>query len=147
MAFIADGATLAFGAKDQKVRLWHWGAVSDPVVLRGHNGKEAWSLAFSPDGKTLASAGDDELIRLCNLETGDEKAVPRGHHSLVTSVAFAPDGRTLASGRFDLKASVALWDVATGTMQAVLPGHTRRGARYHSAGMAEPLPPVARTTP
>jgi eukaryotic-like serine/threonine-protein kinase len=126
MAFIADGATLAFGAKDQKVRLWHWGAVSDPVVLRGHNGKEAWSLAFSPDGKTLASAGDDELIRLWNLETSDEKAVLRGHHSLVTSVAFAPDGRTLASGSFDLKASVALWDVATGTMQAVLPGHTRR---------------------
>ncbi len=126
MAFTADGATLAFGARDQKVRLWHWGAVSNPVVLRGHNGKEAWSLAFSPDGKTLASAGDDHCIRLWNLESGDEKAVLRGHHSLVTSVAFAADGRTLASGSFDLKASVALWDVAKGTIQAVLPGHTRR---------------------
>ena len=126
MAFVADGATLAFGARDQKVRLWHWGAVRNPVVLRGHTPKEAWSLAFSPDGKTLASAGDDELIRLWDVETGDERAVLRGHHSLVTSVAFAPDGRTLASGSFDLKAPVALWDVATGTLLSVLRGHNRR---------------------
>ncbi len=124
MTFTADGASLALGGMDGKVRLWHLQPVRNPVILRGHAPKEAWSVAFSPDGKTLASAGDDNRIRLWDIETGQEKAVLRGHYALVTSVAFAPDGRTLASASFDTKAHVALWDVATGTLRRVLKGHT-----------------------
>ena len=101
MTFTPDGAALAFGAQDRKVRLWHLDAVPNPSVLRGHAPKEAWSLAFSPDGHTLASAGDDHRIRLWNVATGEEKALLRGHYALVTSVAFAPDGLTLASASLD----------------------------------------------
>ena len=92
MTFTPDGETLAFGAFDRKVRLWHLNAPRNPEVLRGHAPKEAWSVAFAPDGRTLASAGDDHRIRLWDMATGRERATLRGHNALVTSVAFAPDG-------------------------------------------------------
>jgi eukaryotic-like serine/threonine-protein kinase len=126
MTFTRDGATLAFGGVDSKVRLWHTRPPVNPVVLNGHAPKETWSLAFSHDGHTLASGGDDHFIRLWNPETGEERAVLRGHNALVTSVDFASDGRTLASASFDVKAPVALWDVPTGTLKSILRGHTAR---------------------
>jgi len=125
MAFTPDGETLAFGARDRKVRLWHLRTSRNPEILHGHAPKEAWSVAFAPDGRTLASAGDDHCIRLWDMATGREVATLRGHHALVTSLAFAPDGRTLASGSFDLATPVILWDVATRSQRSVLRGHTR----------------------
>ena len=119
VSFTRDDASLAFGAADGKLRLWHLRPASGPIVLRGHDSKEAWAVAFSPDGKTLASAGDDHCIRLWNLDTGEQRAVLRGHDALVTSIAFSPDGQTLASASFDFNAPVILWDVATGTSKSV----------------------------
>jgi len=127
VAFTPDGETVAFGAADGKVRLWHLNAPRNPEILRGHAPKEAWSVAFAPDGRTLASAGDDHCIRLWDIATGREKATLRGHHALVTSLAFAPDGRTLASGSFDLRTPtpIIVWDIATLSQRFVLRGHTR----------------------
>jgi WD40 repeat protein len=124
ITFTGDGASLAFGAADGKVRLWRLGPVRNPHVLRGHTPKEAWSLAFSPDGHTLASAGDDNRVRLWNVQTGEETAVLRGHYALVSSVAFSRDGHTLASASFDTQAQVAIWDVATRSLRWFLRGHT-----------------------
>jgi eukaryotic-like serine/threonine-protein kinase len=123
LSFTSDGATLAFGGAERRLRLWRFQAASNPVVLRGHAPKEAWSLSFSPDGQTLASGGDDHFVRLWNMETGEERAVLRGHDVLVTSVAFAPDGRTLASASLNVEKPVALWDAATWTLRSVLRGH------------------------
>ena len=123
MTFTPDGQTLAFGSYDGKVRLWHLYPAPNPLVLRGHSPKEAWSITFSPDGQTLASGGDDNRIRLWNVETGEEKAVLRAHYALVSAVRFSPDGRTLASGSFDTKAHMALWDVGTATLRNLLKGH------------------------
>ncbi|HKI20762.1 MAG TPA: WD40 repeat domain-containing protein, partial [Isosphaeraceae bacterium] len=126
MVFTPDGASLAFGAMDHKVRLWHLNTPPNPQVLRGHSPKEVWSVAFSPDGRTLASGGDDHQVRLRDLQTGRETKVLRSHDALVTSVAFAPDGQTLASGSFDLKKPLILWDMTTGLPKFLLEGHANR---------------------
>jgi eukaryotic-like serine/threonine-protein kinase len=126
MVFSPDGASLAFGATDCKVRLWHLNAPPNPQVLPGHSGKQAWSLAFSPDSRTLASGGDDHKIRLWDVETGRQTAVISGHNALVTSLAFAPDGQTLASGSYDLKKPLILWDMTTRLPKFELEGHADR---------------------
>jgi eukaryotic-like serine/threonine-protein kinase len=130
LVFTPDGQTLALGAVDHKIRLWHLNQADNPQVLAGHRSeeaaKEAWSLAFSPDGRTLASGGDDHKVRLWDLRTGRETAVLSGHNSLVTSVAFTPDGRTLASGSFDVKQPVIVWDVTTRIPKFLLKGHRKR---------------------
>jgi eukaryotic-like serine/threonine-protein kinase len=126
MAFTPDGASLAFGAMDHKVWLWHLNAPPNPQVLPGHSPKEAWSVAFSPDGRSLASGGDDHLIRLWDVQTGRETAILASHNALVTSVAFAPDGQTLASGSFDLEKPVILWDLTTRLPKFLLEGHANR---------------------
>jgi eukaryotic-like serine/threonine-protein kinase len=125
MAFSPDGATLAFGGTDHKVRLCHLNIPPNPQVLPGHSPNEAWSLSFPPDGRTLASGGDDHLVRLWDMQTGRETAILPSHDSLVTSVAFAPDGQTLASGSFDLKKPVIVWDMTTRLPKFPLAGHAK----------------------
>ena len=122
------GGAGLLGGLDRKTRLWH-------LRPARQSGRIPRPL---PQGNVVARifAGrpDPRLRGRRPLHTALEPWKParkqrvlRGHDALVTSVAFAPDGRTLASASFDLKAPVALWDVATGTLQSILQGHTAKG--------------------
>jgi eukaryotic-like serine/threonine-protein kinase len=123
MTHLPDGATLAFGAVDYKIRLWRWIRPPDPQPpLVGHAPKEAWAVAYSPDGRLLATSGDDHQIRLWDPDSGEQRGELSGHPNLVSTIAWSPDGDTLASGGFDKK--VRLWDVRAGRSRAVLSGHT-----------------------
>src|SRR2546429_611567 len=66
IAFAPDGATLAGGARDGTVHLWHVADGSDRVLV-GHQGTVT-AVAFAPDGRILASSGD--AVRLWDLAGG-----------------------------------------------------------------------------
>ena len=75
-------------------------------------------LAYSPDGALLAVASGGIGVWLYDAQTYQERALLTG---FVTRVAFSPDGATLASAS---SKEIRLWDVATGTLQHTLTGHT-----------------------
>jgi WD40 repeat protein len=138
VAFSPDGSTLAAVMLSLKGNLRFWSvtthrALPDPV--RQQIGVTA--IAYSPDGRMLAVAGflpeygpggkrlpaagylgvtelwdlsSDQMIRL----------LPGG--SQINALAFSPDGNLLATGGQDNH--VRLWNVATGTLRAVLSGNT-----------------------
>ena len=72
-----DGATMATGGGDQKVRLWD---VRKPrsaqqlSVLNGHKGA-VYAVEMRPDGRVLATAGADGKVRLWDVADPDS---PRG---------------------------------------------------------------------
>jgi WD40 repeat protein len=82
------------------------------------------AVAVDPQGKILATA-DATGIRLWDAATGEalrEVGTPEDRHADdVFVLAFSPDGAVLASGGDDNVAK--LWDTATGTHRATLPGH------------------------
>jgi WD40 repeat protein len=124
-----DGATLALGTEDHRVRVWHRRPSQRVISIEGHSPNEAWDVAFAPDGQTIASGGDDHMIRLWDAATGREKRVFRGHHALVTSVAFSPDGRSLASGSYDDGNRAMIWDLKSWAPRSWLREHRRRVRR------------------
>ncbi|WP_437728676.1 pentapeptide repeat-containing protein [Sorangium sp. So ce861] len=139
VAFSPDGATLASGSRDNKVRLWRVSTAEMLRVLHGHS-DSVLSVAFSPDGMTLASGSRDGMVRLWQVSTGETLRLLEGHSDRVFSVAFNPDGATLASGSRD--GTVRLWQVSTGETLRVLKGRsqvmvsialTRDGATLASA--------------
>jgi WD40 repeat protein len=124
IAFSADGATLATGARDRSIQLWD---VTDPLRpvqgarLTGHTD---WieALAFSGDGHTLASvsadgpatdsAGSktDRTVRLWSV-IGSQRTSADAELSSPGSVpAFSPDSRTMAAGF-----PMTLWDLSNRT--------------------------------
>ena len=54
---------------------------------------------------------------MCGANTGERKKTLEGHQISVKALAFAPNGKVLASASHR---DVRLWDVDTGTPQAIL---------------------------
>jgi WD40 repeat protein len=108
VAFSPDGAMLATGGTDGKIRLWEVGTRKQVLEIAGHTD---WvrSIAFSPDGKRLASCGDDFMVRVWSLNSGKCLRTIDQHVNRVWSVAFSPDGKRLASSSEDR--TVRVWDV------------------------------------
>jgi len=132
LAFSPDNRLLATATTDGDIYLWRTDDGNLAGVCRG-NGRWIWSLAFSPDSRTLASGCADQLIRLWDLadlhraETAFSPAARLsrtlvGHTNAIFAVAFSPDGALLASGSAD--ATIAVWQVADGTLLKTLLGHT-----------------------
>jgi WD40 repeat protein len=121
IAFSADGATLATGARDRSIQLWD---VADPLRpvqgarLTGHT-DSIEALAFSGDGHTLASVSadgpatdsngskTDRTVRLWSVIGSQRTSADAKLSSPGWLPAFSPDGRTMAAGF-----PMTLWDLS-----------------------------------
>lgn len=110
LAFSPDARTLAMGARDGKLWLWHLSEGRPRPPVRAHL-TPVNSLAFTTDGKLLASASmtaDD--VGVWSAETGRRLALFRNQAS-VQALAFAPGGSDLATAGHD--GAVRIWNVLT----------------------------------
>ncbi len=118
-----DGATLASGYEDGRIKLWDMVTRTYAATLDGHP-REVHSVAFSPDGNTLASASIDGTVRLWDRASGTNVATLRDHRSGVISIVFSPDGSIFATGASN--GDVKLWHTATRRNFDTLNGHGDR---------------------
>jgi hypothetical protein len=122
LAFSPDGRKIAYGSGDDTIMVWDINSISEPLMLRGHEGK-VWSAAFSPEGKRIASSSD-KTIKIWDAEKGGEPLrTIVGHDFWVCSVAFSPDGRRIASGSDG--DTIKVWDIDSTREPLTLIGHTR----------------------
>ncbi len=131
--FSADGTRLIAAGHPA---CWHYDAQTgeevDMILWNLNTSPQA--AALSPDGTIFAIANFGDNSGLLDAHTGEyvkvlgHTARPSGSSvrpkdgGMATSFAFSADGTTLASGSRD--GTIRLWDVATGTAQHTLTGHT-----------------------
>ncbi|MEU6238834.1 hypothetical protein ABZ885_38305, partial [Kitasatospora sp. NPDC047058] len=144
LAFLGDGAELAFVCDSQMVHLL---TVADPSAearassMMKHQ-DHIRQLAVSPDGRFLATAGNDRLVLVWDVRTGrrpdGEPGAAAGSEGAdrsvgadsVRALAFAPDGRTVAdAGRQGL---VRRWGLTAAAPIATLtgPGQALNGLAF-----------------
>lgn len=111
VAFSPDGATLASGGTDNKIRLWDVGGRQHRTAISGHS-ERVTALAFSPDGAMLVSGSTDDTIRLWNPATRRHLDTLQEYETDIITLAFSADGTTLVSGH--TYSLVQLWDGRTG---------------------------------
>jgi WD40 repeat protein/DNA-binding SARP family transcriptional activator len=104
-----DGATLALGGEDGRVRLLDLASGRVRALTERHDAAVR-SEAFSPDGRTLATGDGQGNVIVWDVREGRAIETLEGHRAAVNSQAFSPDGRALYTGSGD--ESVRIWDVA-----------------------------------
>lgn len=105
LAYSPDGAWLAAGSRDGRLRVWPAASLSDSslaspaLVIQAHR-KGVNSVAFSPAagplGNILASGGNDAVARFWDAGSGENLGLMVGGTFAVPSIAFLPDGSQLA---------------------------------------------------
>ncbi|KAF5838324.1 WD40 repeat-like protein [Dunaliella salina] len=113
-AFSPDGALVATGSDDRKVKLFQLSSGFCFITFAEHTAPVT-SVAFLPSGQALVSASLDGTIYVWSVRTGRLLDVLAGHEGPVSQLAFSPGGgpaTLLASASWDK--TVRTWDVFSG---------------------------------
>lgn len=116
LAYNESGFNLAVGTGRGEVRMWDATRGDSGGTMQEHD-TAVESVAFS--GFLIASGSLDGEVRLWDMISASERAalVDAANPTPVASVAFSPDGTLLAAGG---GSTIRLWNVESGTVQAVL---------------------------
>jgi serine/threonine protein kinase/WD40 repeat protein len=118
-ALSPDGQWLAVQEEKANIVLLPIASDTPRIVLGGHDGDSATTLAFSPDGTMLAAAFYKQpTVVLWDVAKRERCGTLRGHRERVLDVAFSPDGEWIATGSLDYSARI--WETRTGQRVATL---------------------------
>jgi WD40 repeat protein len=128
LTFSPDGVELASGEHnfhgDNSMHRWRLDRIFRPVQTQRFD-KWITDLAYSRDGRRLGCALYSEEIIVYYLGSKDVRKfhVGEGEHS--ECLAFTPDGKSLLAGAGDVysAAYTYCWDVESGQLKWILPGH------------------------
>jgi WD40 repeat protein len=112
VTFSLDGRLLAYRTT-AGVRLWAISTQSVTTTIPAAGS----AIVFSSDA-TLLAFGHDQNIDVWNIAGNKLVLTLHGQANTITALAFSPDGKLIASVSAD--GTIAVWDSATGTQQAVL---------------------------
>ncbi len=126
VAFTPNGRLLACGGM-AAVTFWDVDTREEIGRLRGFAGA-VQNVAFSPDGETLATGCEFTTAQLWPGRPRSQVLQFTPHADGVTSAALSRDGKVLATGSGDFyqplrPTEIKLWDVGSGHLLRVLPGH------------------------
>jgi WD40 repeat protein len=129
VAFQPNGALLASGGHDGKVRLFDLVKNVQVKEISAHIEKNVpntiYTIAFSGDGKQLVTSSLDNSLKLWDVASGNMirefkphkiKTFEKGHQDPVYAAALSPDGKWLASGSGGIERVIKIWNVADGSV-------------------------------
>jgi WD40 repeat protein/tRNA A-37 threonylcarbamoyl transferase component Bud32 len=96
-----------------------------PVRWLSHSYFGVHAVGLAPDGRTIAAGSHTHVLLLDPAGRAAERCL-NDHRDGVFSVAFAPDGSFLASVGSVGDPAIRIWDMPSGQLREVLPGHTGR---------------------
>jgi RNA polymerase sigma factor (sigma-70 family) len=105
LAFSPDGATLAGGDDEGRLRLWDVATGKERRAF-APDGRRVRSVAFAPDGRTVAAAGDS--VRLYDPANGQQR-LRIGRQAL--GLHFSADGKVLTAA---VAGAIYRWDTTGG---------------------------------
>ncbi|AWM39763.1 WD domain, G-beta repeat [Gemmata obscuriglobus] len=106
LAFSADGAVVASGHDDGKLRFWDATSFALVGEVQAHPRKAISALAFSPNGKFVATAGEDLTVRVWDAATRRPVAELKSHTDRIPALVWSPDSALLVSAGWDTSARV-----------------------------------------
>jgi WD40 repeat protein len=126
VAFTPNGRILASGGV-VSVTFWDVDTWEELDRLRGFTGA-VQNVAFSPDGKTLATGCEFSTAQLWEAKPHSKVYQFTPHADGAMSAALSGNGKVLATGSGDFyqplrPTEIKLWDVDSGHLLRVLPGH------------------------
>lgn len=123
LAISPNGSTLVSGGEDAAINFWDWQTGEYQATTLDHD-SSVTSLAIAPDNKFLVS-GSLDGIRVWDLLAHPQRPL----YTLAeignptNAIAIHPNGYILASG--DLRGTVKLWNLQTGTMISQFSPHAK----------------------
>jgi len=122
LTFTPDGKDLITGADNGTIQVWDWLNSRLKQTLIRHR-QEIQCLAVSSNGEYLASTSEDTTLRKWHLASGKQVFATLRNTKALKPLAIDPEGRFIVCPYGYDKATLAIYDIAHGTLQRILQGH------------------------